>query len=365
MYPRQAYVQADGCYLFWGGVHVGNVGGGVGMIADHVRVASRLGIDVRYRHKVIGLIRDSGGGRITGVRVTPNGGPPVEAYAESVILAAGGFESNAALRKEHLGNGWENAKVRGTQFNRGEVLLLALDAGAARSGGWGSAHSVQWDAFAKDNESNKVLTNRLTRQGYPLGILVNTQGERFLDEGANFRNYTYAKYGKEVLHQPGSLAYQIFDATTRALLKTEEYDMPGISVVVAETIPELASKIGVDEEQLTATMSAFNGSIDRSMPFDPTILDRRSAATEPPKSNWACPLETSPYYAFPVTCGITFTFGGLKSDTYGRVLDANGRHLEGLYVAGEMLGGLFSGNYPGGSGLAAGAVFGRRAGSIA
>jgi tricarballylate dehydrogenase len=101
------------------------------------------------------------------------------------------------------------------------------------------------------------------------------------------------------------------------------------------------------------------------VPLDLAVKDGRLARAEPPKSNWAIPIEAPPYYAFPVTCGITFTFGGLRADTHGRVLDSSGTPLPGLLVCGEMLGGLFSGNYPGGSGLTAGAVFGRRAGRIA
>lgn len=363
MYERQAYDRPDGTFLFWGGVHVGNAGGGEGLIADHTRVATNLGVDIRYGREVTELIQSEG--RVAGVRVTSSNGARSEMYAESVILAAGGFESNPELRKKHLGEGWENAKVRGTPFNQGELLQAAIDIGAVPGGDWTTAHSVQWDAFASNNESNRELTNRLTRQGYPLGIIVNKDGVRFLDEGADFRNYTYAKYGKEVLKQRDSIAYQIFDSALRPLLKSEEYDMPGISQEIADSIEDLALKIGVNASALKATVDAYNGSIDRDIPFDPTIKDGRSASTDPPKSNWASPLETGPYHAFPVTCGITFTFGGLKSDTHGRVLNAQGEHIEGLYVAGEMLGGLFSINYPGGSGLAAGAVFGRRAGTLA
>ena len=282
-----------------------------------------------------------------------------------MILTAGGFESDPHWRREHLGEGWENAKVRGTPYNTGDMIAAALAIGATKGGDWGTCHSVQWDAFTATNESNRELTNRLTRQSYPFGIIVNTDGKRFLDEGADFRNYTYAKYGKEILKQPGSVAYQIFDATLRPMLRSEEYDMPGISVEVAGTIEDLAAKIGLNPESLSKTVTDFNNSIDRSVPFDPTIKDGRKATTEPVKSNWAAPIETGPFYAYGVTCGITFTFGGIKSDTHGRVLDAAGKHIEGLFVAGEMLGGLFSTNYPGGTGLAAGCVFGRRAGVLA
>ena len=362
MYERQAYERPDGSSLFWGGLHVGNVGGGEGLIADHTRAALDAGVDLRYGHRATDLIVEDG--RVVGVAAVTDAGE-VEVRAESVILTAGGFEANAEMREQYLGEGWANAKVRGTPYNQGDMLRAALAIGAARGGDWETCHSVQWDAFTGTNESNRELTNRLTRQSYPLGIIVNRDGQRFLDEGADFRNYTYAKYGREILRQPGSVAYQIFDADLRPHLRTEEYDMPGISVEVADTLDELAAKIGMDPAALTATVASFNASIDRDRPFDPTIKDGRRADTTPPKSNWAAPIETGPFYAFGVTCGITFTFGGLKSDTSGRVLDAAGDVIPGLLVAGEMLGGLFSSNYPGGSGLAAGCVFGRRAGAIA
>lgn len=363
MYERQAYERPDGSFLFWGGLHVGNVGGGEGLMADHAAVAARLGVDVQYGVTVTGLV--STNGAVTGVTYSQGDAVGGEIAAASVVLAAGGFETNAELRGKYLGAGWEHAKVRGTPYNDGALLEAALGLGAVPGGDWSTCHSVQWDAFTEQNESNRELTNRLTRGGYPMGIIVNRDGERFLDEGADYRNYTYAKYGKVILKQPGSIAYQIFDAEHRALLRAEEYDMPGISVQSADTLEELADLIGVDADALVETVLVFNASIDRSVVWDPTVKDGRRADVTPPKSNWAAPLEQGPFYAFAVTCGITFTFGGLKSDTHGRVLDAAGTHLAGLYVCGEMLGGLFSENYPGGSGLAAGMVFGRRAGALA
>lgn len=362
MYERQAYQRPDGTYLFWGGLAVGNVDGGQGLIADHTRVAQRLGVDMRYATSATDLIVERG--RVVGVTArTPSG--PVTWRAESVVLAAGGFEANAVWRKEFLGDGWDRAKLRGTPHNTGDMIDAALRIGAAKGGDWSSAHSVQWDAQFADNESNRELTNRLTRQSYPLGIIVNAEGRRFLDEGADFRNYTYAKYGKFILEQPGSVAYQIFDDALRPLLRSEEYDMPGISVEVADTLAELAEQIRVPGDALQATIGSFNASIDASNALDPTIKDGRRADVEPPKSHWASPIDTPPFYAYPVTCAITFTFGGLRGDTHGRVLSETGELIPGLFVCGEMLGGLFSGNYPGGSGLTAGMVFGRRAGLLA
>jgi tricarballylate dehydrogenase len=362
MYERQAYERPDGSYLFWGGLHIGNVDGGEGLIADHTRAAAKLGTEIRYGTRATGLVVDAG--RVVGVETQDNAGSH-ELRAESVILASGGFESNAEWREEHLGSGWRNAKVRGTPYNTGEMIAAALAIGAAKGGDWSTAHSVQWDAYTPNNESNRELTNRLTRQSYPLGIIVNREGRRFLDEGADFRNYTYAKYGERILKQPGSIAFQIFDATLRPMLRPEEYDMPGISVVTADSVEELGSALDIDPERFAATVAEYNASIDTSIPFDPTVKDGRAARVEPPKSHWATPLDTAPFYAYPVTCGITFTFGGLRADVDGRVLDESGDPIPGLFVCGEALGGLFSGNYPGGSGLAAGMVFGRRAGRLA
>jgi tricarballylate dehydrogenase len=361
LYERQAYQREDGSYLFFGGLHIGNIDGGRGLIGDHLRVAAHLGVDVRYNSAATDLVVEDG--IVVGVVADEPAGA-VMWRADAVILAAGGFEANPALRRQHLGPGWERARLRGSPNNTGEMLLAAVRAGAAKGGDWSSAHSVQWDAGHPCDESNRELTNRLTRQSYPLGILVNREGRRFVDEGADFRNYTYARYGRAILEQPGAVAYQLFDARVRPLLRAEEYDMPDVSVAVADSIEALADRLGIDA-RLAVTVADYNASIDLDVPFDPAVLDGRRADVEPPKSNWASPLDTPPFYGYPVTCGITFTFGGLVADADGRVLDTAGRAIPGLFVCGEMLGGLFAGNYPGGAGLAAGAVFGRRAGSLA
>ncbi len=361
MYERQAYPDAQGRQVFWGGLAVGSTGGGKGLIKQHTEAARQAGIEIRYGTRALDLLTGDG----PGVTWRDTAGRTGSVRAESVVLAAGGFEADPDLRRRYLGEGWQRAKVRGTPLNTGDMLTAALAAGAAPHGDWTSCHSVAWDAWFAANEGNRELTNQLTRSGYPLGIVVNNRGERFLDEGADFRNYTYAKYGARILAQPDGVAFQLFDATTRPQLRVEEYDMPGASVVVGATLDELATGMGVDPAALHRTVGAFNAAIERDVPLDLAVKDGRAARVEPPKSNWAIPLETPPYYAFPVTCGITFTFGGLRADTSGRVLDADGAPLPGLFVCGEMLGGLFSGNYPGGSGLTAGAVFGRRAGSLA
>ncbi|MEW1821481.1 FAD-dependent tricarballylate dehydrogenase TcuA [Arthrobacter sp. NPDC080031] len=362
MYERQAYPDATGRQRFWGGLAVGSVGGGVGLIEQHVAAAERLGIDVRYEAAGESLIVEDGAA--VGVVYRDASGQRAELRADSVILSAGGFEADAGMRRKYLGEGWDRAKVRGNPLNTGDMLRAALDASAAPYGDWTTCHSVAWDANAPETGS-RVLTNQLTRGGYFLGIVVNINGERFIDEGSDYRNYTYAKYGAEILKQPEGRAFQIYDSTTRPMLRTEEYDSDGASVHVADSLEELAVSIGADTDTFVRTVEAFNANIDTARPFDASIKDGRSSAVEPPKSNWAVEIKNAPFHAFPVTCGITFTFGGLRADDHGRVLKDDGARIPGLYVCGEMLGGLFSGNYPGGSGLTSGAVFGRRAGSLA
>jgi tricarballylate dehydrogenase len=362
MYERQAYERPDGSYLFWGGLAVGATGGGKGLMAGHRQIAARLGIDVRYERCCSALVRDGAG--VTGVGWERPDGSRGRTEAAAIVLAAGGFEADADLRQEHLGERWRHARVRGTPLNDGRMLRAALAIGAGRAGDWSTAHAVAWDAAAPP-AGDRELTNELTRQSYPLGIVVNRLGHRFVDEGADFRNYTYARYGADILAQPDAIAFQIFDGDTRPLLRPEEYDSPGVSEHVAASIPELAARCGIDADGFTATVAEFNAAVRRDVAFDPTVRDGRSASVTPPKSNWANPIETPPFYAYPVTCGITYTFGGLHADANARVLDESGAVIPGLYVCGEMLGGLFSGNYPGGSGLTAGLVFGRRAGSAA
>jgi tricarballylate dehydrogenase len=358
MYERQAYPDDEGRQVFWGGLTVGSTGGGKGLIEQHVAAARDGGIDVRYGAAATGLVVEDG--RVVGVAWHDG-----TVLAESVVLAAGGFEANAVWRARELGKGWRRAKVRGTALNTGEMLEAALNAGAARYGDWTTCHSVAWDAWFADNESNRELTNQLTRGGYPLGIVVNLEGKRFLDEGRDFRNYTYAEYGARILEQPEGLAFQLFDSNTRPRLRTEEYDMPGVSVVEAESLVDLAAKAGIDGNTLCTTVTEFNAAIDQSVPLDIAVKDGRCSRVDPPKSNWASAIESPPYYAYPVTCGITFSFGGVRADQDARVLDDGDRPIDGLFVCGEMLGGLFSGNYPGGTGLTSGAVFGRRAGRLA
>ena len=258
MYERQAY-ETDGRFRFWGGLAVGAVDGGRGLMEMHAAAAERTGIEVRHEAAVDALLPGEG------VRI--RGGDVLR--ARSVVLAAGGFESNPALRASYLGPNWDVAKVRGTPFNTGEVLHAALAAGAQPYGHWSGCHAIQWDRDAPPT-GDLVLTNRYSRQSYPVGIVVNVNGERFIDEGADFRNYTYAKYGAEVLRQPEGIAAQIFDARSVGLLRTIDYEAPGATRVEAGTLEELAAGLGIDAERFSRTVREYNAAIVPG-DFDPAV----------------------------------------------------------------------------------------------
>jgi tricarballylate dehydrogenase len=198
---------------------------------------------------------------------------------------------------------------------------------------------------------------------YFLGVMLNADGQRFVDEGKDFRNYTYAQFGGEVLRQPGQKAWQFFDAKTDDLLYAE-YRFHDASYVEAETLEDLVLQCeGLDQAQALETLREFNAAVDEAVDFDPTIKDGKSTkGLDLNKSHWAQKLDYPPFRAYPVTGGITFTYGGLKISQKAEVLRENGSAIEGLYACGELVGGVFLGGYPGGSGLTSGTVFGRLAG---
>ena len=279
------------------------------------------------------------------------------------MIAAGGFEADPRGAPRTSGRDWDVAKVRGTPYNTGRCSRRCSPP-APSHGHWSGCHSIAWDADAPAT-GDRGLTNRLSRQSYPLGLVVNRDGERFLDEGADFRNYTYARYGAEILRQPGAIAYQLFDAQTTPLLRIVEYESPGASRQQADTIAELPARLGIDADRLGRTVAAFNDAVtdDRSTRRSRMASTARHRAAQVQLG--ARRSTEPPFLAFPVTCGITFTFGGVRVDERARVIDRSGRPMPGLHAAGEVVGGLFFHNYPGGSGLMSGAVFGRRAGRSA
>ncbi len=361
IYGRQAY-RIGNRFKFWGGLTVEAWGGGPGLVDALSGAARRNGAVVAYQARALSLIADDDG--IKGVRVRHEG-RTVDVAATCVVLAAGGFQANAEWRTRYLGPGWDLAKVRGTRFNTGDGIRMALEIGAMPVGNWSGCHAVGWDRNAPDFGDLTVGDN-FQKHSYPWGIMVNAAGERFVDEGADFRNYTYAKYGRVILAQPGQFAWQIFDAKIIPMLR-DEYRIKRVTKVRADTLEELVHKLDdVDPVRALATIEAYNAAVKIEVPFDPNVKDGRCTVGLPvPKSNWANTIDQPPFEAYAVTCGITFTFGGLKIDGAGRVIDVDGRVIPGLHAAGELVGGLFYFNYPGGTGLTSGAVFGRIAGTTA
>jgi len=360
MFGRQAY-KVGGKFRFWGGLVLEAVGGGPGLIDMEYASAAKAGIDVRFETKVVRLVTDDRG-RVTGVVVrTPHGTETLEARA--VVLASGGFEANPEMRTRYLGPNWDLARVRGTPYNTGDGIRMALDIGAQPWGHWSGCHSVQWDYNAPWHGDRKVGDN-FQKHSYPLGLIVNIRGQRFVDEGADFRNYTYVKYGRAVIEQPRRAAFQIFDQKVVALLR-EEYRIREVTKAEDTTLEGLARKLEIDVAGFVDTVSKFNAAVQPGA-FNPAVKDGKGTrGITPPKSNWAQPLDTPPYVGFAVTTGITFTFGGLHITADGQVVDLEQRPIPGLFAAGELVGGLFYQNYPGGAGLMAGAVFGRIAGRSA
>jgi tricarballylate dehydrogenase len=336
-------------------------GGGDGLVHTLTETATRKGIDIFYETRATSLIYD--GEKVLGVNAKQHG-KVVQYGGRAVILACGGFEANPEWRTRYLGPGWELAKVRGSRFNVGDGLRMALDIGACPYGNWSGRHATSWEMHA--NEFGEVSkSHEPYRHSYPLSIMINAEGKRFVDEGAEFYNYTYAKYGAEVLKQTGQFAWQVFDAKVRKLLRPE-YDGRNVTRVVANTLEDLASKLeGVNAEAFLKTVHEYNAAVQTDVPFNHGAKDgRKTVGIEPPKSNWANPLDTPPYEAFGVTCGITFTFGGLRiNHETGQVIDVNFHPITGLYAAGETVGGIFYFNYPAGTGLVSGCVFGKIAGT--
>jgi tricarballylate dehydrogenase len=358
---RQAF-QVDGKFKFWGGLACHIWGGGKELMkALHAR-AERERIPILYDTPAVALLQDDDG--VAGVRVRREG-RLLDLRSRAVVLACGGFEASAEMRARYLGPGWDLAKVRGSRFNTGQGLRMALDIGAAPAGHWSGAHAVAWDLNAPPFGDLDV-GDRFQKHGYPFGIVVNAKGERFLDEGRDFHSYTYAKYGREILNQPGMFAWQVFDRKVVHLLR-DEYRLPRTTREKADTLEALAERLeGVDPKGFLDTVGAFNAAPRPDVPFNPNIHDGlHTTGLALEKTNWAQRLDRPPYEAYAVTTGITFTFGGLKITNDAAVEDTTGRPIAGLFAAGEIAGGLYYHNYASGTGLMAGAVFGRIAGRSA
>jgi tricarballylate dehydrogenase len=321
------------------------------MVDELVKIYEEKGGHVYYDTEARGLHRDDEGdvtavdARVEGKRTCFEG--------DAVILAAGDYGSSKERRTRYYGPGYGNMKVRGSRYNTGEAIDAAMEVGAKSDGEWGDAHMAIIDAQSPDVEGG------ITRiDGYQYGLILNHDGERFVDEGEDARAHTYAKFGRRIFDQPYHEAFIVVDSK---VVDDVAHMGPG-RPITADSIESLVHRLDIERpEKAVETVETFNAACDPDPgEYDPNVLDGNSATeVEPPKSNWALPLDEPPFTGYPVTGGMTFAFGGVAITPDAEVLDTTDRVIPGLFAAGNSTGGLFYENYPGGTGLTNAAVFGR------
>ena len=341
------------------GIAIHVAGGGVAQLERWRRIAAEKNIAIRFSSPVSAIHGNMH--RVEGVRVC-TAESEYDLNARAVIACAGGFQASAEMRARYLAGNADFVKVRGSKHDTGEVLNTLLALGAATGGHWQSAHMSPIDAKAPDFETSQHADGRgntQSRYDYPYGITVNALGLRFFDEGEAQQSYTYAKTGRTILAQPGAIAWQIYDQTG---IRLHRYPHHKATFEEAADLNELARKIGLAPEVLLHTIAEFNAACCDDVAFDPTRPDgKKTDGLAIPKSNWATRIEHPPFRAYPVTCGITFTFGGVKINERAQVLNLLHEPIRGLYASGDILG-LFFHNYPSFTGQTRNAVFSRLAG---
>lgn len=333
------------------------LGGGKALVNHYHDTARRLGVEVEYETCVTGFRFRQG--RCREVVVERNGreeGVP----ARAVVVASGGFESDRAWLARTWGEKAASFAIRGCAFNDGGPVQALLDAGARAEGAPGVFHGT-----AVDRRSPAYDGGIATRvDSIPFGIVVDGQGRRFYDEGEDLWPKRYAIWGRLIGEQEGATAFSVFDS--RAL---GHFIPPLYPALSAPTIGGLAALLELDEEALAETVSAFNAAANhnRAAAVDRTHLDGRgTVGLTPPKSNWALPIDTPPYHAYPLRTGVTFTYYGLGVDERARVATADGGLLSNVFAAGEaMAGNILKRGYLAGVGMTIGTVFGRIAGEEA
>ncbi len=329
-------------------------GGGLALVEVLAAESERRGAAFFYETAARGLARDDGG-KIVGVEAVQRGRP--RHFLGRVVLASGGFQGNPEMLARYIGPKaqWTRPVARGGYYNRGEGVAMGLAAGAAPAGAFGAFHAQPVDP--RSGAIEPVVLH------YGYGVLVNREGARFTDEAAGPVDAGYERVARAVLEQPEGLAWAVFDAGLddaphwRATVRSDREPLEAPSVAA------LAEAAGLDPAALLATLYAYNAAcpedISAFRPDGPDGLAAREL--RPPKSNWARPLVRPPFRAWPLICANCFTFGGLRIDMNGRVIDLDGHPISGLYAAGETAG-LYYGDYTGATSVMRGAVFGRRAG---
>jgi tricarballylate dehydrogenase len=330
------------------------LGGGKALINAYYATAFKLGIKILYNAEVRDLeIQD---GRFTSA-VFATGHTSHRVQAKSVVVASGGFQADLEWLKEAWGEAAENFIIRGTPYNKGRLLRVLIDQGAKPVGDPRQCHAVAIDARAPKFDGG--IVTRL--DCVPFSIVVNKHARRFYDEGEDFWPKRYAIWGRLVARQPDQIAYSIIDS------KSIDLFMPSVfPPFQADSISEMATKLKLDPTDLNRTVNLFNQATQPGQ-FDPAALDGcLTDDLEPPKSNWARPLDTPPFYGYPLRPGITFTYLGVTVNENARVIMQAGRPASNIFAAGEiMAGNILSKGYMAGFGMTIGTVFGRIAGKEA
>jgi tricarballylate dehydrogenase len=327
------------------------LGGGKALMNTYYAAARGRGIEVLYNAEVVALRIVDGSFESATVLVNSE---PKEIRAKTLVAAAGGFEANLDWLKEAWGGAALNFIVRGTPYNKGKVLKLLLDNGVERVGDAKQCHCVAIDGRAPKFDGG--IVTRL--DCLPLGIVINKNGDRFYDEGEDLWPKRYAIWGRLVAEQPDQIAWSMIDA------KAGGRFMPSVfPPVEGDTVEELAGKLELPVERVTATVRTFNDAVSPGK-FDHTVLDGcRTRGLDPDKTNWAQRLDTPPFLAYPLRPGITFTYLGLRVDERAAVLMSDGRRSRNIFAAGEiMAGNILCKGYLAGFGMTIGTVFGRIAG---
>ncbi len=327
------------------------LGGGRALMNAYYQTAHQLGVEIAYESEVGDLnIRD---GKFLSAVVEACGRSD-EVRAKAVVIASGGFQGNIAWLREYWGEAADNFIIRGTPYNKGRMLRALLDNGAKPVGNPRQCHAVAIDARAPKFDGG--IVTRL--DCVPFGIVVNKHAERFYDEGEDFWPKRYAIWGRLVAQQSDQIAYAIIDA------KAIDKFMPSVfPPIKAESIPELAIALDLDQTVLEETVAAFNNAVQPGI-FDPSTLDNcMTEGLEPPKSHWAIPLDTPPFYGYPLRPGITFTYLGVSVNQQAKVIMKDDQPAPNIFAAGEIMAGNILGKgYLAGLGMTIGTVFGRIAG---
>ena len=331
------------------------IGGGLALVEALAGWCEKNGAQFFYQTTARALIQDDDGA-VAGVRAVGAGHTSLEFRAPSVVLASGGFEGNPEMLTHYIGPRARYIRpvARGGYYNKGEGIRMALSIGAAACGDYGSFHAEPLDPRSGATEPVVLVFN--------YGVLVNKLGLRFIDEAPATVDATYEAITRVIFEQPDGIAFIILDSRIDDVPNWKRSVRTDQPPVTAQTLPELAQKLGIDAEQLVATVEAYNAACP-SGTFKPLEVDGLATrpGLAPKKSNWSRPVERPPFLAFPIICGNCFTFGGLRVDTDARVVNADGEIIRGLYAAGETIG-LYYGAYAGATSVLRGAVFGRIAG---